>query len=161
MKLLKLGLISLISFTLLLTAISLLIPSQVRVSRAVDIQAPIATIKPYLTDIGQWSRWNLYVDSLPNKKVVSAESLTSPDMDIRIYAASDTSILSVWGRLGGNQFTSHYRLIPHSDHVTTVQWYFDFNLRWYPWEKFSSIIYDQQFGPTMEKSLQQLQSLCE
>jgi hypothetical protein len=161
MKLLKLGLISLVSFALLLTAISLLIPSQVRVSRAVDIQAPVSSIKPYLMDIGQWSRWNLYVDSLPNKKIVSAESLSSPDMNIRIFAASDTSILSGWGKTAGNPFTSHYRLIPHGSQVTTVQWYFDFNLRWYPWEKFSSIIYDQQFGPTMEKSLLQLKSLCE
>lgn len=82
-------------------------------------------------------------------------------MNIRIFAASDTSILSGWGKTAGNPFTSHYRLIPHGSQVTTVQWYFDFNLRWYPWEKFSSIIYDQQFGPTMEKSLLQLQSLCE
>jgi hypothetical protein len=42
-----------------------------------------------------------------------------------------------------------------------VQWYFDFVFRWYPWEKFSSIVYDKQLGPAMEKSLNNLKDLIE
>lgn len=161
MKLLKLGLISAIVFALLLTGISMLIPSQVRISRAIDIAAPIDSIKPYLHDVGAWEQWNLYIDSLRDKKRESAESLVAKDMSIRIYAQSDSSVMAGWTQPSGQKFTSQYRLIRQTDQLTTVQWYFDFTLDWYPWEKFSSIIYDQQFGPTMEKSLQQLRAITE
>jgi hypothetical protein len=40
--------------------------------------------------------------------------------------------------------------------TTVVQWYFDFRLKWYPWEKFGSIVFDQQLGPSMESSLENL-----
>jgi hypothetical protein len=53
-----------------------------------------------------------------------------------------------------------FRLIENGS-VTTVQWYFDFVFRWYPWEKFSSIVYDKQLGPAMEKSLNNLKDLIE
>jgi len=42
-----------------------------------------------------------------------------------------------------------------------VQWYFDFHLDWYPWQKFQSIIYDKQLGIPMENSLQQLKQIVE
>jgi hypothetical protein len=161
MKLLKLAFISALVFALLLTGISMLIPSQVRISRAIDIAAPIDSIKPYLQDVGAWEQWNFYIDSLSDKKRESAESLVAKDMSIRIYAQSDSSVMAGWTQPGGQKFTSHYRLIRQTDQLTTVQWYFDFTLDWYPWEKFSSIIYDQQFGPTMEKSLQQLRAITE
>jgi hypothetical protein len=37
-----------------------------------------------------------------------------------------------------------------------VQWYFDFEVNWYPWEKFGSILFDRQLGPSMERSLETL-----
>jgi hypothetical protein len=42
-----------------------------------------------------------------------------------------------------------------------LQWYFDIKLRWYPWEKFGSIVFDKQLGPPMEKSLANLKKLLE
>jgi hypothetical protein len=42
-----------------------------------------------------------------------------------------------------------------------LQWYFDIKLRWYPWEKFGSIVFDKQLGPPMEKSLGNLKKLLE
>lgn len=53
-----------------------------------------------------------------------------------------------------------FHLIPAGS-VTVVQWYFDFTFKWYPWEKFSSIIYDKQLGPQMEQSLLNLKRLLE
>ena len=42
-----------------------------------------------------------------------------------------------------------------------VQWNFDFDFKWYPWEKMSSIFYDKQLGPIMERSLLQLKKQSE
>ena len=44
---------------------------------------------------------------------------------------------------------------------TTVQWYFDFHLKWYPWQKFQSIVYDKQLGPEMEASLENLRRIVQ
>ena len=43
----------------------------------------------------------------------------------------------------------------------TLQWYMDFHLHWYPWEKFSSLMLEKQFGPDMESGLENLKSLLE
>jgi hypothetical protein len=45
--------------------------------------------------------------------------------------------------------------------VTVVQWYFDFHLHWYPWEKFSSLLLESQVGAPMERSLDKLKKLAE
>jgi hypothetical protein len=60
------------------------------------------------------------------------------------------------GRVLASGFTWH-----GNDDQWVVQWYFDFHLRWYPWEKFSSIVFDKQLGPPMEKSLDNLKKLLE
>jgi hypothetical protein len=32
----------------------------------------------------------------------------------------------------------------------------DFKLRWYPWEKFSSLLLEKRYGPVMEQGLAKL-----
>ena len=43
----------------------------------------------------------------------------------------------------------------------TVQWYMDFHLRWYPWEKFSSLLLEKRYGPMMEQGLARLKNYFE
>jgi hypothetical protein len=43
----------------------------------------------------------------------------------------------------------------------TVQWFMDFHLRWYPWEKFSSLLLDKRYGSAMEKKLSELRTKLE
>jgi hypothetical protein len=161
MKLLKLAVISVLVFSLLLLGISLLIPSQVRISRATDINAGAKQIQPYLQNIQQWGLWNIYVDSLKNKNIAGSLKLQSNSYDINITSITDSLIIAGWQLKKGAVFTSSYRLMPHDNNLTTLQWYFDFNIGWYPWQKFSSIIYDGQFGPVMEQSLQRLKAIAE
>jgi hypothetical protein len=37
----------------------------------------------------------------------------------------------------------------------------DFRLRWYPWEKFSSLLFEKQYGTQMEAGLESLKQLAE
>jgi hypothetical protein len=37
----------------------------------------------------------------------------------------------------------------------------DFRLRWYPWEKFSSLLFEKSYGLTMEKGLNNIKKLSE
>lgn len=57
-------------------------------------------------------------------------------------------------------FTYQWNVISF-DTVSTVQLYYDFHLKWYPWQKLGSIIYDKQLGPVMEKYLADLKKKLE
>jgi len=42
-----------------------------------------------------------------------------------------------------------------------VQWQFEQKLKWYPWEKFASLMSDKIMGPMMEANLDELRKLVE
>jgi hypothetical protein len=43
----------------------------------------------------------------------------------------------------------------------TVQWYMEFHLQWYPWEKFSSFMFDRVYDPQLQQGLDNLKALLE
>jgi hypothetical protein len=43
----------------------------------------------------------------------------------------------------------------------TLQWNFTQKVKWYPWQKFASIVSDKTLGPFMEKSLENLKKEAE
>lgn len=142
MNVLKLGLISAVVFSVILFLMSLLIPSTVRISRAIDIYGK--DVDRQIADLGSWPGWNeLYNDSAR----------------ISILRTDTNFIETIW-EYKGNKVSGNFKL-EHSAGITVVQWYFDFKLKWYPWEKFGSIIFDKQFGPPMERSLNKLKKLVE
>ena len=49
---------------------------------------------------------------------------------------------------------------PDSSSVT-VQWYMDFHLRWYPWEKFTSFVFERIYNPQLQKGLDNLKTFLE
>ncbi|MBL7769967.1 MAG: hypothetical protein JNK20_13370 [Flavipsychrobacter sp.] len=148
MRLIKLLLISIVFFFLLLTAFTSLIPSTVRISRAVDIQASKEEVLPYLENEQRWPEWNRWFqDSI--KKI-----------DVRFNNKTDSSLQYQWAT-GDRNITSNFMLYGVREGTTTVQWFFEFELSWYPWEKLGSIVYDKQMGPVMDESLGNLKSLVE
>jgi hypothetical protein len=55
-----------------------------------------------------------------------------------------------------------WQLIPAiRPNSVTLQWYMDFHLRWYPWEKFSSFMFERVYGPQLKQGLDNLKSLLE
>jgi hypothetical protein len=164
MRFLKLALISLVALFGIILLISLLLPSHVRISRAIDINAPVEKIYPLLSDIKQWEKWNEYVRAYHNR-IAETDMLKADEIAIFITGNRKSLVTADWQQPSGNKFGSGFAIIganiAHSHAITTVQWYFDFHLKWYPWEKFQSIIYDQQLGPIMEKSLTGLKRIAE
>lgn len=148
MRLLKLVFISIIAFSVLILAISLLIPAHIRISRAVDILAAKNRVLPYVQDLRRWSDWNQYVKENAGK------------YSIRVIQASDSLVLADWDAKN-NHFQSGMAVIEARPGTVTVQWYFDFDIPWYPWEKIASIVYDKQMGPVMDESLVKLKQLVE
>jgi hypothetical protein len=141
--------------------ISLLIPAHVRISRAINISAPKDSIAFYLSDLRQWQPWNALTNAPPRTNSrYSKDGFISDGLQIQLLHASMDTITTAWrletGREIGSGFTLHT-----VDNTTVVQWYFDFWLKWYPWEKFGSIIFDKQLGPPMEQSLAELKKKLE
>ncbi|GAO43639.1 hypothetical protein [Flavihumibacter petaseus] len=148
MKILKLAFWSILFFSLLLLVFSLLIPSHVRISRAIDIQAGKAQVLPLISTNDGWTKWNAYAQDSSGK------------FRFEIRSVSDSLVEADW-TAGNKTYPSNLALYGLKSGTLTVQWYVDFKLSWYPWEKFGSILYDNQMGPVMEQSLRQLKALAE
>ncbi len=70
--------------------------------------------------------------------------------------------IAVMQKKNGKPMISGWKCIqqPGAD-STTLQWYMDFKLRWYPWEKFSSLVFDKSYGGRMEQGLNNIKKIVE
>jgi hypothetical protein len=138
--------LAIISFALifgLLTAISLLIPSRVRISKAIDLQAPRDSVRHLITDTTAWRAW--HPAYLNNRQQAAA---------ITINTISDSLITATISSPGKNSLLNGWQFYTHGQSSTyTLQWYIDFKLRWYPWEKFGSLFYEATYGQMIEQGL--------
>ena len=160
MKWIKLGLISTVLLFALLMFLAAFIPSKIRISRAIDINSPVNTITPFVSDLRKWSEWNIMVaDSMIGKAVKTNRSINAEKVRVEQLTGAADSVRFIW-KQGKREVTGGLNLIPAKD-ITIVQFYYDFKLNWYPWEKFASITFDQQMGPVMEKSLGNLKNISE
>lgn len=167
-NLIKSGLICAVLFFLVLTGVSLLFPSHQRVSRAINIAAPAGKTHAVLDDLRSWDDWNGFIRGTPlTRRSFSIPAsgkgavLRSDQLNITITASTPDSVLIDWDQVGGRRFTGGFNLMQLGADSLTVQWWFDFRFRWYPWEKFGSLVYDQKLGPVMEESLAGLKRFLE
>ncbi len=161
MRLVKLGLISIVVLFVVIFCISLLIPSQVRISRAINITAPKDSLTHYLCDLRQWPKWNTLITNQElTNPLYSNNAFTSDRLQVRLKQAEADTITTIWRQGTGRETSSGFNLHTAGNTIV-VQWYFDFQLNWYPWEKFGSIIFDKQLGPPMEQSLGELKKKLE
>lgn len=159
MRVLKLLLISLVVFSILVFLISLLFPSQVRVSRAASIHAAEPGVLANLRDLRSWQHWNEMVQN-PELTGVSVSPGQFQSDQLQINLKDQEPVRLVWMK-NGITIEGGFNLIPSTGETTIVQWYMDFPLKWYPWEKFGSIVFDKQIGPVMERSLEKFKKLTE
>ena len=161
MRFIKLALISLVVLSLLVLGMSLLIPSHVRISRAINITAPKDSLVLQLSDLRNWKEWNALVNNADmTNSSYSNNTVTSDKVQVLLKEVKADTIFTQWNQAGGREIASGFTLHVQ-DNTAVVQWYFDFKLKWYPWEKFGSIIFDKQLGPPMEYSLATLKKLLE
>lgn len=151
MRVIKLGFISVVIFFVLLTLGGLLLPSHNIVSRAVNIKAKPISILQLIQNKSQWHMWMEGMDSTALNK----------HQQIQIISASDSLIVANWKTAEAN-YTTKFRLIySPGQAVTIVQWQFEQDVAWYPWERLSSLMNDKILGTLMEKNLARLQLVVE
>jgi hypothetical protein len=162
MRLVKLGLLSVFGLGGVIFLMSLLIPAESRVSRAITIAASPEKVKAELSDLTRIAEWNqLLKDSSLTGISISKEQFRADQMTVNLQQKDSVYVTMEWTRKGQPPVTGAFGITPSGADTTIVQWYFDFTVKWYPWEKFGSIIFDRQLGPPMERSLDALRKRCE
>ena len=161
MRFVKLALISGVILFIVIYLFSLIIPSQIRISRAVNISVPKDSLVKAVADLRQWQNWNELVSNPDlTSKQFTDNLFTSAQLKVTKAAQAGDTLLTTWQQKNARVLTSGFIWVGENDKLV-LQWYFDVKLRWYPWEKFGSIVFDKQLGPPMEKSLANLKKLLE
>lgn len=161
MKLLKLGLISVVILFFLATIMGSLLPSKVLVSRAVNIKAPLDSVRVEIEDIRKWSNWVEGMND-PSVNIQSSVSAQIGKSEVTIAEKNDSTVTSTWITAKGKPQISTMRVIYQPQQaVTIVQWQFEQSIGWLPWERLGSIMNDKIMGPMMEKNLDRLKQLIE
>ena len=168
MKIIRFGLLSVLSLFVVITAITLFIPSHIRISRAVNMNAGSETIMQEIGDLKKWKYWYPGFDTLSIIPVSgTADRLTeariaSTSTTIVLTANGTTEVLAQFNSGNSKPVTGGWKVITYSSNDSlTVQWYLDFSLHWYPWEKFLSLTYDKMYGQQMEQGLKTLKKNVE
>lgn len=167
MRIIKLLLLSLFSLAFVVTLISFFLPSHIRISRTVLIGAGKEVVMQELTDPVKWKDWYPGADSLPlyyeAGKIKGLVVKKDPGLILIINGIKENEVSAFYDR-GKNKKELHttWRVFPEIDtNYVTVQWYVDFQMNWYPWEKFSSLIYLKYYGSQMESGLANLKNKLE
>ena len=165
MRFLRLIIISLVFFSLIITGISLFIPSHVTISKAVHINSSREAVMEELSDPVRWKDWypsahsaelyyengtikGLILDNIKKRYIVIDD--VKENEVVAAYALPNRTVKTGW------------QIAPSAgNNVVTVQWYMEFHLRWYPWEKFSSFMFERVYGPQLQQGLDNLKSFLE
>lgn len=169
MKIFRLLFFSVLFLFLLVTAISLLIPFHVRISRATNVSGTPTEVWQQVDDMGAWKNWNPFFSGLSPDKISYSDTINGKP---RIMKVSGTSIewkemktdehIAIMQKPGYRSILNGWKCISHvGTDSTTVQWYMDFHLRWYPWEKFASLLFEQSYGSKMEQGLGNIKKMVE
>lgn len=152
MRFIKLALLSIVFFFLLLTAISLFIPSQIRISKAINLSASSTQILTYISDTSQWKEWHpLKQHALQQQNKQLKTKLVERTDSTLVFETTYSNHLPARNGWQVYQFAAADTL--------TLQWYMDVNLKWYPWQKFGSLFYENTYGTIMQQGLENLRLL--
>lgn len=157
MRLIKLLVISLLVLGLLVTAISALFPSTVIVSRAIEVSATPSQIDKYVSNLNQWEFW--MSDWKENKSVLKDSTMYIGTQTIKMTYKNDTSVTYNWVATGQRPYIVKFEWIPLQTGIYVIHWSFEQHVKWYPWEKFQTLLNEKVLGYKMEMELANLRDL--
>jgi hypothetical protein len=167
------GLFVLTGLTLMFIIIGLVIPSSVKISRGIIIDVDSSTVYQHLTNVKEWGSWIPWVTTQEGAIVQTSQTINAPGAfftwrglndknsgTITLLTLSPSLITTKYELKGMNDSEGGFRLrsIPNNLSQTEVQWFMEYKLKWYPWERFYGIFMDHIIGPSFEKGLQELRN---
>jgi len=168
MRLIRFGIFVVVSLFVVLTALSLLFPSDIRVSRVVNVYSSRQRLYAAVSDLSSWKEWNRMIDPdlLTNIRYSAPPSgpgafMRADQLRIVERTADSDGVRLTWDLTNGKRFAGGFQFLSVNADSLTVQWWFDLHFRWYPWEKLGVFVYDRKLGPVMEESLDRLKQYVE
>jgi len=154
-RVIKLALISIVLLFVVVTVISLLIPSHIRISKAINIQADKDSIFSLISDTAKWKQW--HPAFIPNDSTPKF-----PSVHILKAFQNDSELVMHLQQTGKPEVVNGWKIYEHAQvDSLTLQWYMDFHLKWYPWKKFGSLFFENTYGVMMEQGLANIKSIEE
>jgi hypothetical protein len=165
MRIIKLIIGSIIFLLVIITIISLFIPSHIRISRAVQINSSKESVMDQVSEPVKWRNWYPGADTAQffyENGIIKGLILNKTKRQyITITEKKENEVMAVY-TLPNRKLVTGWQVMPSAgSNTVTVQWYIDFHLRWYPWEKFSSFMFERIYNPQLEKGLYNLKTLVE
>jgi hypothetical protein len=174
MRLIKAFFAGAIGLFIIITLFSLLIPSRVRVSRAVLINgAGLDEVYRQIHPFENWKNWHplFTVDSsrlYREASLIAGKDSTchilhrNQDISVSLLSADSTSVKFMFFAAGENDIENDIVItsLP-SQQAVQVEWRAITQLHWYPWEKFYGIFIDKLTGPGYELALNGLKEYIE
>jgi hypothetical protein len=172
MKSFKFFVVSFGTLFIVITLISLLLPSNVKVSRAVIISAPPDKIYAQVADFRNWKNWHpslqgsgivvTYSDPSFGKNAFCDISNGYQKTHLQITDADSTTVKFLSQLNGGDAINNEISITPIKEqHSFQVEWKAFSKLNWYPWEKFYGIYIDRITGPGYDAVLNDLKDSLE
>ena len=173
MRLIKAVLFGLVGLFIIITLLSLLIPSTVVVSRATVINGTsIKKLLAQTTDLKNWKNWHpafksdsvakSFTDGPAGKSSAAAIVYNQKTTDLIITAVEDSSVQFSLRSPGENEIDNRLMFTTVSNTGSIkVEWLALNKLQWYPWQKFYAIFLDKISGPGYETALAGLKSYME
>jgi len=157
---------------ILVTLLSLLIPSKLLVSRGVVINANAEKVFAAVSNMHQWGKWQPAFKNNPAAVHYSTDSNTINSFcewesnghlnKFVIRTVQPMQITTALVREGENDVTNIISVLPLSDSNTVqVEWKALTKLKWYPWEKFYGIFLEKLTGQGYEDALDGLKDHVE
>ena len=171
MRLIKPFAFVVLGFFLLISAISLLIPSKVVTTKSAIIHAPKEKILASIRDLQVWRNWHPLFRVTPGLSISEPSSgigahadwtSSSKNNSLRIVELMQDGVKIMLDRTGENPVENMLLVLPVEEAGTYhVEWRSLTKLKWYPWEKFAGIFVGDITGPGYEAALNDLKKFIE
>ncbi len=157
---------------IIITLISLLIPSKAKVTRTVVIdKGTKEKIYAQVNDLQNWKNWHpsfatgLAIINLGKQTAGIGGNCdviyNNKTTHLQITGADTASITFTLTAPGENDITNKIYCYTIADQQTKVNWQSITQLHWYPWDKFYAIFIDKLTGPGYEAALNGLKTFIE
>jgi len=165
MRIIRFIIISLIVIFFITTIISLFIPSHVRIYKAIQINSSRDRVMDQISNAANWRNWYPGADS--SKFFYENDSIKGLILDehkkqyIIITGRKQDEVTAEFV-LTNKKIPTGWLVAANPDaNSVTIQWYMDFHLSWYPWEKFSSFVFEKIYHPQLQQGLDNLKKFLE
>ena len=168
MRILKLALLSFFIFLLLITVISFFFPSYIRISKTINVKSSPDSVFHFVDDLEKWTEWHPAFMKLRPGQIEWLDSVDGRKTKMKV----ENTFITLKGRNENEviaeienskkKMISGWKTFTYtiSDSIT-ILWYTDLQARWYPWEKFSILVFEKVYGLQMEQGLKNLRQLLE